>query len=148
MLERFQAWVAGFDACVADDDWQRLAPMLADDVTYLVTGVSFGCELHGHDAVLAGFARSIARFDRQFDERQWFGVGWRAVGQCLSGRAMGVYRRAGVPLLSFSAQEQLHVREDGRISLICDVYDLAEFDNQQAMAWLASHGAGLDPSYA
>ncbi len=147
MLERFQAWVAGFDACVADGDWQRLVPMLADDVVYRVTGVPFGCELRGRDAVLAGFARSIANFDRQFDERQWFGVGWRAVGHCLSGRAMGVYRRTGAPLLSFSALEQLHLRDDGRISLISDVYDLTEFDNQLAMAWLASHGAGLDPSY-
>lgn len=147
MLAIFQAWVAAFDASVGDDDWLRLAPMLADDVVYLVTGAPFGCELRGRDAVLAGFARSIANFDRQFDERQWFGVGWRAVGHCLSGRAMGVYHRAGAPLLSFSAQEQLYLRDDGRISLICDVYDLTEFDNQRAMAWLASHGAGLDPSY-
>ncbi|OYQ33225.1 hypothetical protein CHU93_03045 [Sandarakinorhabdus cyanobacteriorum] len=147
MLEQFQAWVTAFDACVADDDWQRLVPMLADDVAYLVTGVPFGCDLRGRDAVLAGFARSIANFDRQFDERQWFGVGWRAAGPCLAGRAMGVYRRAGAPVLSFSAREQLHLRDDGRIGLIVDVYDLAELDNQLAMAWLASHGAGLDPSY-
>jgi hypothetical protein len=148
MQARFGEWVAAFDTCAGDEQWQRLEQFLAPDVAYLVSGAPFGCDLRGRDTVIAGFARSIAGFDRHFDQREWFGVGWRAHGLCLSGRAMGVYRRAGLPVLSFSAQEQLHFREDGRLSLIVDVYDLDEIDNQAALAWLAAHGNGADPSYS
>jgi hypothetical protein len=147
MHARFAEWVAAFDACARDEQWQRLLPFLADDVGYLVTGAPFGCDLRGRDAVLAGFARSIAGFDRRFDQREWYGVGWRAHGLSLSGRAMGVYRRAGLPVLHFSAHEQLHFRPDGRLALIVDVYDLEELDNQAALSWLAEHGDGADPSY-
>ncbi len=147
MMTVWQAWVAAFDASAEDGDWQRLVPFLTEDVVYVVAGVPFGCELRGRDAVLAGFARSIANFDARFDERRWQGVGVREFAPgAITGRAQGWYRLGELPPLTFSAQSQWFFRGD-RICLMTDIYDVSEVDAQAAFGWLAAHGAGMDPRY-
>lgn len=148
MIERWQNWISAFDAAVESDDWERLRPLLADDATYTVSGAPFACHLVGADAVLAGFRKSIANFDRHFDQRWWFGVGVREFApDMVTGRAMGVYRLADKPLLHFSAQSQWRFR-DGQVAAMNDIYDLMESDSQAALAWLAEYGSTLDPSYS
>lgn len=147
MIEQWQTWISAFDACCSDDDWQRLTPLLTEDVHYCVAGAPFGCRLQGRDAVIAGFARSIRNFDRKFDERRWFGVGIRSFPpDAVAGRAMGWYRRGTLPPLTFSADSQWVFRGD-RICLMTDRYDMAEADVQAALGWLGEHGGDLDPSY-
>lgn len=148
MLDRWNAWIAAFDAACVDDDWSRLEGFLTDDVVYSVAGAPFACELRGRALVIAGFARSIRGFDRRFDERRWYGVGIRVrEPNAITGRAMGVYRLGSLPPLRFSAQSQWVFR-DGRISLMTDVYDTEEADVTGALHWLSRYGEGLDPSYA
>jgi hypothetical protein len=148
MIEHWQHWISAFDAAVESDDWESLRPLLADDATYTVSGAPFACHLVGADAVLAGFRKSIANFDRHFDQRWWFGVGVREFApDMITGRAMGVYRLAEKPLLHFSAQSQWRFHA-GKVAAMNDIYDLAESDSQAALAWLAEHGPTLDPSYS
>lgn len=148
MIDLWRRWIAAFDTAVATDDWDALRPLLAEDVTYTVSGVPFACHLAGADAVLAGFRRSISGFDRHFDQRWWFGVGVRAFGpDVVTARAMGVYRLGDRPLLHFSAPSLWRFRE-GRVAMMQDCYDLAEADVEAALGWLAEHAPGLDASYA
>lgn len=148
MLEHWKNWINAFDAAVEQDDWESLRRFLDDDVTYTVSGVPFACHLVGVVAVLAGFQKSIANFDRHFDERMWFGVGVREYApDVVTGRAMGVYRLRDLPLLHFSAPSVWRFRE-GKITMMQDCYDLAEADVQAALGWLGEHAPDLDASYA
>jgi hypothetical protein len=148
MIAQWQAWVSAFDSCCADGHWARLEPLLAPDMRYTVAGAPFACDIAGRDAVIAGFARSIASFDSHFDERRWIGVGIREIPpNIVTGRATGWYRMGNRPPLSFSAQSVWRF-EGPLLAAITEVYDPAEADVQQAMAWLATHAPGLDPSYA
>lgn len=148
MLELWRDWIAAFDRACTTDDWSGLGERLSEDVVYVVAGVPYACELRGRDAVLAGFARSVRNFDRRFDSRSWSGVGIRLwTPNAVTGRARGYYTLVGKPDLTFSAQAQWIFR-DGRISVMTDLYDPHEADTSAALAWLAEHGAGLDPSYA
>lgn len=148
MIEQWKNWIAAFDAAVESDDWGSLRPLIADDVTYTVSGVPFACNLVGVDAVLAGFQKSIANFDRHFDDRAWFGVGVREYApDVVRARAMGVYRLGELPLLHFSAPSIWRFA-GGKISMMQDCYDLAEGDVQAALGWLAEHAPQLDASYA
>ncbi|MEL7318730.1 MAG: nuclear transport factor 2 family protein [Pseudomonadota bacterium] len=148
MMDRWREWIAAFDKAVASDDWDTLREFLDPDVTYTVSGVPFACRLSGVDAVLAGFAKSIANFDRKFDERGWFGVGVREYApDTITGRAMGVYRLGDHPLLHFSARSLWRFKEN-RIVQMNDMYDLAEADVQAALAWLTQYAPDLDANYA
>ncbi|MEL6530169.1 MAG: nuclear transport factor 2 family protein [Pseudomonadota bacterium] len=147
MMERWQAWIAAFDKAVETDDWQELDQFLTPDVTYTVSGVPFACSLAGRAAVLGGFRKSIANFDRHFDQRWWFGVGVRVFDPgTVTARAMGVYRLGDKPLLHFSARSMWRFEGD-RIVAMNDWYDLAESDVQNALAWLGEHAPDLDASY-
>ncbi|MEO1046005.1 MAG: hypothetical protein AAFX04_11250 [Pseudomonadota bacterium] len=147
MIERWREWIAAFDQCCADDQWQRLEPFLAENVTYSVSGAAYPCHLQGRQKVIDGFASSIRNFDRHFDERQWHGIGIREYPpSVITGRAVGVYRKGDLPVLSFSAKSIWQFDGDMLIAM-SDMYDPAEIDVQQGLAWLAEHGAGMDPSY-
>ncbi|WP_298302461.1 hypothetical protein [uncultured Erythrobacter sp.] len=148
MIARWREWIAAFDKAVETDDWDALAPFLDPKVTYTVSGAPFACSLAGRDTVLAGFAKSIANFDRQFDQRWWFGVGVREFApDAITGRAMGVYRLGDKPLLHFSAKSLWRFKRDQLIAMN-DIYDLAEADVQNALKWLGQHAPEVDASYS
>jgi hypothetical protein len=148
MIDQWRAWIAAFDASVADDKWDRLTPFLTEDVVYAVTGAPFACDLRGRDAVIAGFAKSIRNFDHKFDERRWYGVGLRVwEPNAVTGRATGWYRIGDRPPLTFSAQS-LWLFRGNQISLMTDVYDTSEADVQATLGALMALGDGFDASYA
>jgi hypothetical protein len=148
LIESWQAWVDAFDNCCADAQWSRLEPLIAPDMRYTVAGVPFACDIVGREAVIAGFARSIAGFDRHFAERRWIGVGIREFPPTIvSGRATGWYRLDAASTLSFSARSVWRF-EDGRLGAIVETYDLAEADNVAALGWLGANAPHLDPGYA
>ena len=148
MIDTWKRWISAFDQAAASGQWQGLRDFLSDDVTYTVSGVPFACHLDGPDAVLSGFARSIANFDNHFDERRWYGVGIREfMPGVVQGRAMGVYILGDLPPLFFSASSSWHFK-DGKLFAMHDLYDTAEQDVLDALAWLEAHAPELDPSYA
>ncbi|MBD2842396.1 nuclear transport factor 2 family protein [Erythrobacter rubeus] len=147
MIENWRKWIAAFDKAVGADDWDALRPLMSENVTYTVSGVPFACHLIGINAVLAGFRKSIANFDKHFDQRWWFGVGVREFApNVVCARAMGVYRLGDLPLLHFSAPSTWRF-EDGKVAAMQDCYDVAEGDVQDALAWLGEHAPELDASY-
>lgn len=147
MIERWKAWIAAFDAAVESGNWDDLTQFLTPDVTYTVSGLPTACSLSGREKVLAGFAKSIANFDKHFDERLWFGVGVREFApHIITGRAFGIYRMGDKPPLHFSAKSLWRFDGD-RIAAMSDWYDHAETDVQDAFAWLAQHAPDLDASY-
>lgn len=147
MIERWREWIAAFDEACEDDDWARLAPFLAEDVIYAVTGAPFSCEIRGRDEVIAGFAKSIRSFDRQFDERHWYGVGIRTFDpNGVRGRAFGWYRLGDEAPVTFSAESLWLFRGD-RLSVMTDVYDTTEHDVLLTLERLAQLGLDGDPSY-
>lgn len=147
MLERWRQWIAAFDASCEDDEWERLAGFLDEEVRYQVSGLPFACTLEGREAVIAGFARSVRGFDRHFDERQWHGIGARFFAPgTITARATGVYRKAGLPLLCFAAHARWDFRDEKIVSM-ADIYDPEELDLQAALGWLADHGEAMDPAY-
>lgn len=148
LIETWRTWVDAFDRCCDDGAWSRLEPLLAPDMRYTVAGAPFACDIVGREAVIAGFARSIANFDSHFAERRWIGVGIREFPPSIvTGRATGWYRLEGQPPLSFSARSVWRF-EGGLLGAIVETYDLAEADNMAALGWLAVHAPQLDPSYA
>lgn len=151
VMQCWDRWYAAFEASAVDDRWERLAPLLAEDVQYRVTGVPFACTLKGRDAVIAGFARSFAGFDRKFDRRthQVISIREHAPGH-LEAEIRGVYEKDGLPPLAFPATGHWHLDGD-RIGLMVDIYDPTLAESQAAFGWLAAHAetlGGLDPSYA
>lgn len=147
MIDRWREWIAAFNQATQSDRWDTLREFLDPEVTYTVSGAPFACSLSGVDAVLAGFAKSIANFDRKFDERGWFGIGVREFApDTITGRAMGVYRLGDNPLLYFTARSLWRFKEH-RIIQMNDMYDLAEADVQAALQWLSQVAPDLDASY-
>jgi hypothetical protein len=147
-LTLWRNWIAAFDRAVTTDNWIALRPLLADEVTYTVSGVPFACHLVGAEAVLAGLRRSITNFDRHFETREWYGVGVRVFApDVVTARAMGVYRLGELPRLHFSAPSLWRFAE-GRVTMMQDCYDPTEADVAGALGWLAEHAPGLDAGYA
>lgn len=148
-LDNFRTWFQAFEACVADDGWDRLLPLLAEHCEYRVVGVPFACTLRGRDALVAGFARSIANFDRRFEDRLHIAARTRVLdASTVRYEACTVYRTHFLPPLACAATEDLHFAR-GRLELIVDYYDADVVQNQDALAWLERHAAtlGLDPTY-
>lgn len=150
-IEVWKAWYAAFEQSASDDQWLRLGSFLTDDAQYRVSGVPFAGVIKGRDAIVSGFAKSFRGFDRKFDRRTHMVVGSRLhEPNHIEADIWGIYEKAGLPTLAFSAIGHWHVDGD-RIGLMVDVYDPARLDSQSAFAWLAAHGeamGGLDPSYA
>lgn len=149
-IDVWREWYEAFEACVLDDDWGRLKPLLTGTAQYRVSGVPFACTLVGPDAICDGFARSFQGFDRRFDRRIHRVVATRLhePGH-VEAWIEGAYEKAGLPTLRFPAIGHWHVDGD-RIGLMADVYDPGLLESQAAFEWLEQHGpsmGGLDPSY-
>jgi hypothetical protein len=147
MIEVWEKWIAAFDRAFVTDDWEDARAFLTDDVVYVVAGAPFGCELRGRDRVIAGFRKSLNGFDRKFETRQWEAVDLRIwADQAVTCLAKGTYTLAGKPSLTFAAKGSWFFR-DRKISLMTDIYDIAEINAVRALEWLSKHGNDLDASY-
>ena len=147
MLETWRNWISAFDRAFETDDWTNAREYLTEDVVYIVAGVPFACELRGRDAVINGFQKSLATFDRKFDTRHWEPVDLKVWSDtavtCL---AKGRYTLGDKPPITFSAKSCWFFR-DGRISAMTDIYDVSEVNALETLQWLAAHGDGIDASY-
>lgn len=150
-LQIWRAWYAAFEQSALDDQWERLSALLTPDAQYRVVGAPFACTLKGQAAIVAGFRKSFAGFDRKFDRRTHVVAGTKInePGH-VQAQIWGVYEKVGLPPMAFPAVGHWHI-EEGRIGLMVDVYDLSLVEAQEALAWLGAHAeklGGLDPSYA
>ncbi len=95
--EIFQQFAAAFEAAIADDDWSRLAPYLAEDATYLNVGGP-DPQSQGRDAVIAFLKADVSNHDRRFDTRTLIALSPPQVrGNRLSRHWRCTYTLSGAP---------------------------------------------------
>jgi hypothetical protein len=145
LIQKFIEQRDAFETAYESGDWSLLDPFLHKDIIYEVMNMPFHCVIKGREHVVAGFKRSVERFDK---------LCIRTVGIDTSAHEEGAnvlvhsgirFERPDCPTLHSSLWEIATYRGN-RIERIVDVYDpgtRAEFEK-----WMASWGAGLDPSYA
>lgn len=143
------AYAADFEKTYEDDDWGRLAKYFAESATYDVVGGPMACHIAGRDNIFAGIRKSLQGFDRHFDSREIELLGEPAVVAVPAGEEIHLrwqvsYQRGETPLMRLPGASCVTVADDVIIALRDD-YDDAELG--EVAAWMASHGAGLDPSY-
>jgi hypothetical protein len=145
-LQQFGAYAADFEKTYVDDDWHRLERYFRPDAVYRVgPGLIEPCVLRGRDAVLRGIKKSLDGFDRTFDGREIVPVGEpRVDDRSVSATARVVYTKQGLPPLSFELTESVTYDDQGLIEEIRDTYPEGQ---DEALAWMAAHGGGLDPRY-
>lgn len=142
-LERFMAYAAAFEQTFVDDDWTRLAPFFADDVTYQVSGLPAACTIHGRDAMFAGMKKSIDGFDRRMSTRKIVGTAPpRESGDTVTFEGFVRYEREGAPAIDLHATLVAEFSGD----LIIRMHDTFALDGA-AMKWLFQHARDLDGSY-
>lgn len=148
VLGQWRAWVDAFEKTVKDDNWDRLTPMLSEEVEYRVMGAPFSAHLRGREAVVAGLAQSVRNFDHRMDGRRWSPLAIRVdetgYVRC---HILSEYMRGGERVLAFQAEGHWGFR-DGKIDLMLDFYDPQHLDVQEALGWIHEHGQDLDPRYA
>lgn len=148
VLSQWRAWIDAFEATVKDDQWDRLQPLLAEDVEYRVMGAPFAAHVRGRDAVLAGLAQSVRNFDRRMDGRRWTPLAIRVDEPgYLRCNILSEYKRGSDWVLAFQAEGHWGFR-DGKVDLMLDFYDPQHVDVQQALGWIHEYGQDLDPRYA
>jgi len=144
-MQLFGGYAEEFEKSLADDDWDRLAPLFAEDARYIVTGTPFDCTLEGRAAILAGFKRALDGFDRKFDHREIEALGAPTIGPTTVDFSAAVhYKKAGLADLSFTLVETAEFNEAGLIVRIQDAYDAGQ---DHVTEWLADHSGEFDPSY-
>ena len=145
LLQRFGEYAGEFEKTYQDDDWSRLERFFAPDVTYVVSGSSFDCELRGRDKVLSGIKKALDGFDRRFDQRSVEGHGEpRVEGNRVVFPARVGYEKQGLESLSFTLSETAEFDDAGRIVRLRDDYDAGQ---DHVDRWLEQHRDGFDPTY-
>ena len=144
-LQRFGEYAAEFEKTYEDDDWTRLEAYFDQDVSYVVSGSTYDCEIQGRVAVFAAIKRALDGFDRRFDHREVTPGGEPVVdGNRVVFPAIVRYEKRGIDTLSFSLSETAEFDESGRIVRLLDNYPAGQ---DEMVRWLDEHRAEFDPSY-
>ncbi len=137
-LDTFQAYFDAFEDTYADDDWARIEPFFAEEMTYLNAE---GSLLTGRAAAISYLQQDVNALDRRFDSRAFDGTpDIRAQGDEVTMVFTVRYKKAGVDDLVLSGREVATIR-DSQIQHMEDQFDSSTIENFQA--WIAQHGALL-----
>ncbi len=97
IVDRFNSFATDFEACVADDQWERLEAYFVEDATYLNIGGS-DSRVVGRSAILDYFKNDVSNTDRRFDSRKLRAFSEpTVVGNRLSRLWRCTYTLAGAP---------------------------------------------------
>lgn len=145
LLATYHAYAQAWEAAYEDGDWAPLAPYFTEDGVYeVVAGPPMDVAFVGRDAMLAGFADAIDRFDKRFDRRS--AVMTEAPiadsDSSVMMRFRTSYSLAGAPDIVLTGVERAHFR-DGRIARLENLMDPGVAD--QVFAWYGEHIASLPP---
>ena len=137
-LDTFNAYFAAFEQTYLDNDWERIAPYFAPDITYNTAG---GDVAQGRAAAIDYLRNDVDSLDRRFDVREFVGEpDISNDGDQVTMVFTVRYRKAGLPDLEISGKEVATIK-DGQIQQLDDLFDagaLAGFD-----AWMKEHGTQL-----
>jgi hypothetical protein len=144
-MQQFGAYAADFEETFADDNWERISKRFDPNISYVVTGSPFDCELKGREAVLVGLKRALDGFDRRFENREISANGEPTIepGK-VAFPAHCLYKKSGLPTLEFVLTETVELNDEGLITLIHDNYP----DGQDHVnEWLDINKSEFDPTY-
>lgn len=140
----FVAQRRAFEAAYESGDWQPLSALLAGDVRYEVMNMPFHCDVRGRDAVLAGFKKSVERFDKHCIRTVGIASRLREEGARVLVHSGIRFERPGAPPTATRLWEVVTFKE-GLVERIIDIYEPGAAEAFEA--WMAEWGQGLDPSY-
>lgn len=145
----FMEYAAAFEQTYVDDNWSRLAPFFSEDATYEVRGGPLACRISGRDAIFAGLKKSIDGLDRRSADRQIDLTDGPNVTGTDSGQELNVgwrvsYQYGDAPKMVLPGRSVFTIA-DGVIVAMRDEYDEKEMED--VVAWMLTHGEGLDGSY-
>ena len=144
LLTLFAAQRGAFETAYIGGDWSSLGAFFTDDVTYEVMNMPFHCVLRGREAVLAGFARSVERFDKLCIRTVGIDAVVREEGPNVLVSAGICFERQGAPPLA-SRLWEIATYVEGKVERLIDIYDGP--DNDRFSRWMEDWGEGLDPRY-
>ena len=137
-VNTFKAYFDAFEKTYLDDNWDRIAPYFAPDITY---NNAEGETLNGRTAALDYLRASVDSSDRRFDAREFVGE------PRISGNDDEVtmiftvrYRIDGAPDLVISGKE-VATFNNNQIQQMDDIFDETTLAN--VAAWMEKHGALL-----
>ena len=143
IAQRFQAFAADFEVCVADDRWERLENYLAEDAIFVNAGTG-DAPIVGKAAIVDYFRRDVSGTDRRFDSRRREAVTEPKVdGNRLRRRWRCTYTLTDAPDLVVEGEARYEFQGD----LIQSMEQrLAPDALQRYVAWMEEYGALLhDP---
>ena len=134
-LDTFNAYFDAFEETYADNQWQRIAPFFAEEMTYLTAE---GTLLEGRAAAIEYLQADLDGLDRRFDDRAFDGTpDISADGDEVTMVFTVRYSKTGADDLVLSGREVATIR-DGQIQNMEDHFDagtVARFE-----AWMARYG--------
>jgi len=140
LIDRFNSFAADFEACVADDQWDRLEAYFAANAMYWNVGGP-DPRIKGRSEIIDYLKNDIAKNDRRFDSRTLQGLSEPTVaGQKLSRRWRCTYKLAGAPDLVVEGEARYEF--DGEL-----IGSLEEEITPNSMAryveWMRNYGSKL-----
>ena len=143
MVERFKEYTAALEEAYHDDDWSRLAPHFAENVTYR-SYYGGDIEVTGRDGVLKQLRVDAESFDRKFDARkvEYFDGPREERGGVFTMWRV-TYSKVGAPDLVLSGKEIATYIGD-EITLLEGHYLPEVFE--EFGSWLNEHGSFMQSS--
>jgi hypothetical protein len=143
LIDRFNAFAADFESCIADDHWARLEPYFLDDASYWDVGGPVP-KITGRGAIVAYLKDTVAKSDRRFDSRELEALTEPVVtGNRLSRKWRISYRLSGAPDLVLEGEARYEFEGELIRSL---EEELTPESLQRYMAWMQDYGPRLKPS--
>ncbi|MCU7810296.1 MAG: hypothetical protein KZQ77_03540 [Candidatus Thiodiazotropha sp. (ex Notomyrtea botanica)] len=140
LIDRFNSFAADFEACVADDQWDRLEVYFAENATYWNIGGP-DPRVKGCSEILNYLKNDVSNNDRQFDSRTLEALSEpTVVGKKLSRNWRCTFKCAGVPDLVVEGEARYEF--DGE--LICSLEEEVTPDSlARYIAWMNDYGSRL-----
>jgi hypothetical protein len=141
LIDRFNAFAADFESCIADDHWARLEPYFLDDASYWDVGGPVP-KITGRGAIVAYLKDTVAKSDRRFDSRELEALTEPVVtGNRLSRKWRISYRLSGAPDLVLEGEARYQFEGELIRSL---EEELTPESMQRYMAWMQDYGGRLE----
>ncbi|MEW8030017.1 MAG: hypothetical protein AB2792_15465 [Candidatus Thiodiazotropha sp.] len=97
LIDRFNSFAADFEACIADDHWDRLEKHFAENATYWNVGGP-DPKINGRQSIINFLKNDVSNNDRKFDSRRLHAMSEpTVVGNKLFRNWRCTYKLSGAP---------------------------------------------------
>jgi hypothetical protein len=141
IVDKFNAFAADFESCVADDNWARLEQYFLDDASYWNVGGPDPI-ITGRGAILDYLRDNVASNDRRFESRDLQAISEPAVtGNKLSRTWRVTYRLSGAPDLVLEGEARYEFEGELIRSL---EEEITPESMRQYLEWMQKYGSRLN----